>query len=154
MTLILFSAPFSVTYTHTHTHTRVSLGTGRAFVSEKNRRLTCYTVTNTRDLPACLPACPPHTHKYTTNQSIQLTHRYCNPQQLSYMQRTRRRECERRPDNLADTPAVHKDTGENKQADVSNKGGFEHSEGIWVVPTDEPLTGSLSSLITDADEGD
>ena len=53
------------------------------------------------------------------------------------------------------TPVVHKDTGGNKQADVSNEeGGFEHSEGIWVIPTDEPLTGSPSSLITDTDEGD
>lgn len=69
MTLILFSAPFSVTYTHTHTHTRVSLGTGRAFVSEKNRRLTCYTVTNTRDLPACLPTHRTHTNTQPTRAS-------------------------------------------------------------------------------------
>ena len=79
------------------------------------------------------------------------------PQQLSHMQRTGRRERgERRPDNLADTGGVHRDVwGGNKQADVSNEaGGFEHSEGIWVIPSDETLAGRLSCSITDTDEGD
>lgn len=55
-------SPLLVTYTRAHTHTRVSLATGRAFVSEKNRRLTCCTVTDTRDMH-------PH-HTRTDNLSI------------------------------------------------------------------------------------
>lgn len=50
-------------------------------------------------------------------------------------------ESERQADNLSDT-GVHKGVVRNKQADVSNEaGGFEHSEGIWVIPSDETLTG-------------
>lgn len=55
-------SPLLITYTRTHTHTGVSLTTGRAFVSEKNRRLTCYTVTDTRDVHAHHT----HTHAQTT----------------------------------------------------------------------------------------
>lgn len=55
---------------------------------------------------------------------------------------------------LADT-AVHKDAGGNKQADVSNEvGGFAYSQGIWAIPSDEPLTGRLCCSITDTDDGD
>lgn len=43
-------------------------------------------------------------------------------------------------DDLSDA-AAHKDAVGNKQADVSNEvGGFEHSEGIWVIPSHESLT--------------
>lgn len=38
--------------THTHTHTRVSLAPGQAFVSEKNRRLTCSAEMDVRFKPA------------------------------------------------------------------------------------------------------
>lgn len=64
-------SPLLVTYrhTHTHTHTGVSLAAGRAFVSEKNRRLTCYS-----DKCRVL-ACPPHRHRQpecpgSTSQTI------------------------------------------------------------------------------------
>lgn len=57
-------------------------------------------------------------------------------------------------DNLSDA-AIHKDAVGNKQADVSNEvEGFEHSEGIWVIPSHESLMDRLSSSITHTDQGD
>lgn len=113
-------SPLLTTCTHTHIHTRASLATGRAFVSEKNRQLTCYTVASASD-----------GHTPATSWHPRLTRQACTAALSSFhTRRGQGRESERQTDYLADT-GVHKDVGGNKQADVSNEvGSFKHSRGI------------------------
>lgn len=127
MTLILFSAPFS---SHIRTHQGVT-GNGTSLCVWEKQTINLH---------------PHNTHTQTHRDNLSILvepHRPVLPPSAAPLTHAEG-EGERVRDFLADT-GVHKDVWGNKQADVSNEaGGFEHSEGIWVMPSDVSLTGRLS----------
>ena len=151
MTLILFSAPFS-SHIRTHTHTHSQQG-----VSSNGTSL-CVWEKQTINLQHCVghqgyECCWPHTHTHTHLGST--SYRPVLPSSAAFTHTANEEERVRDSQTTWQTQAYTKTWGGNKQADVSNEvGGFAHSEGIWVVPSDESLTGRLSCSITDTDEGD
>lgn len=85
---------------------------------------------------------PAH-HTDTDNPSVQVQpHRPLLPSSAVFTHAEDEEERVRDDHTTCQDTGVHKDVARNKQADVSNEvGGFEHSEEIWVIPSDKSLTG-------------